>query len=203
MWNESSAGLRKLQRAQWRDLNWHLAIFVLVGCFDVLLDLLPLVLHYGNGREMKVSLYISPLCSTLSDRGLKSSPAIQDSVRLLCINLYWPACHLQLLLFSPLYFSLLSCQSSCHLFFVFLSGRNCVRAHFSDKSISRCVYEVRLYSVWLTLKSWCWKAHLCLSFNNAYTPCNANKYDSLFTSYCPWSRSFIDSNILKFQLSFW
>lgn len=105
--------------------------------------------------------------------------------------------------FFPLYFSLLSCQSSCHLFFVFLTGRNCVRAHVSDKSISRCVYEVWLYSVCLTLKSWCWKAHLCLSFNNAYTPCNANKYDSLFTSYCPWSRSFIDSNILKFQLSFW
>lgn len=110
MWNESSAGLSKLQRAQWRDLNWHLAIILLVGCFDVLVDLLPLVLHYGNGREMKVSLYISPLCSTLSDRGLKSSPAIRDSVRLLCINLYWPACHLQLLLFSL--FTFLFCPAN-------------------------------------------------------------------------------------------
>lgn len=54
--------------------------------------------------------------------------------------------------FFPLDFTLLSCQSSCHLFFVFLSGRKCVQAHVPDKSISRCVYEVWLYSVWLTLK---------------------------------------------------
>lgn len=83
---------------------------VVVGCFDVLLDLLPLVLQYGNGREMKVSLYISPLCSTSSDRGLKSLPAIRDSVCLQCINLNWPACHLQLLLFSL--FTFLFCPAN-------------------------------------------------------------------------------------------
>lgn len=48
--------------------------------------------------------------STSSDRGLKSSPAIRDSVRLLCINLYWPACHLQLLLFSL--FTFLFCPAN-------------------------------------------------------------------------------------------
>lgn len=136
---------------------------VLMRCFHVLLVLSPLLLQYEilykSRREMKpVSVHFTPLFHFFWQRIKEFTLHTRVSVsskyksQLACLSssataffppltfLFCPAN--RLVTFSSLFFPL----------FVFLCGSKCVRAHLPNKSISRCVYEVRLYSVWLTLK---------------------------------------------------
>ncbi len=71
-------------------------------------------------QEREPSLSFSLPCSSPSDRGLKSSSSVLQSMCLLCLNLNRPARHPffspPLPLFSYSSFPSFSCQSSCHLF---------------------------------------------------------------------------------------
>lgn len=62
---------------------------------------------------MKALLCFSVLCSVPSDRGLKSSSSMQQSM---CLCSVWISAGLLVILFSHSPFSSVSCQSSCHLF---------------------------------------------------------------------------------------